>query len=319
MTVTQYRERTESIDVVARAVAPERLSVEGLEAINLRTGNGGVVSLAQLAKLHFELEEPILWRRNKELLMTVRAGVVDGVQGPDVAARIDKALAPLRADLPAGYRIEVGGDKEESAKSQGSIFKMMPVMAFLMIMFLMLQLQSFSKLALVVLTAPLGLIGVSLFLLVFNQPFGFVSLLGVIALAGMIMRNSVILVDQIDQDIAAGHSKLGRRDRRHRAPRPADPAHRRHRHLRHDPAVAQRVLGAHGGRPDGRPAGGDGAHPALPAGALCRLVQGQAAGRQARAGRVGGASATGPRGGIVLRKTTKCGLQPYEGRWCGWR
>ena len=263
--------------MVARAVAPERLSVEGLEAINLRTGNGGVVSLAQLATLHFELEEPILWRRNKELLMTVRAGVVDGVQGPDVAARIDKALAPLRADLPAGYRIEVGGDKEESAKSQGSIFKMMPVMAFLMIMFLMLQLQSFSKLALVVLTAPLGLIGVSLFLLVFNQPFGFVSLLGVIALAGMIMRNSVILVDQIDQDIAAGHSKWDA---------VIDATVRRARPILLTAGTAifamiplsqQRVLGAHGGRPDGRPAGGDGAHPALPAGALCRVVQGQAA------------------------------------------
>ena len=207
VTVTQYRDRTESIDVVARAVAPERLSVEGLEAINLRTSTGGVVSLAQLATLKFELEEPILWRRNKDLLMTVRAGVADGVQGPDVAARIDKALAPVRASLPPGYRIEVGGDQEESAKSQASIFKMMPLMAFLMILFLMLQLQSFSKLALVLLTAPLGLIGVSLFLLLFNQPFGFVSLLGVIALAGMIMRNSVILVDQIDQDIAAGHSK----------------------------------------------------------------------------------------------------------------
>ena len=207
ITVTQYRERTESIDVVARAVAPERLSVEGLEAINIRTSTGGVVSLAQLATLKFELEEPILWRRNKDLLMTVRAGVADGVQGPDVAARIDKALAPVRASLPPGYRIEVGGDQEESAKSQASIFKMMPLMAFLMILFLMLQLQSFSKLALVLLTAPLGLIGVSLFLLLFNQPFGFVSLLGVIALAGMIMRNSVILVDQIDQDIAAGHSK----------------------------------------------------------------------------------------------------------------
>jgi multidrug efflux pump len=206
VTVTQYRERTESIDVVARAVAPERLSLEGLQAINLRTGNGGVVSLDQLATLHYELEEPILWRRNKELLMTVRAGVADGVQGPDVAARIDKTLTPMRADLPPGYRIEVGGDKEESAKSQGSIFKMMPVMVFLMMLFLMVQLQSFSKLALVVLTAPLGLIGVSLFLLIFNQPFGFVSLLGVIALAGMIMRNSVILVDQIDQDIRAGHS-----------------------------------------------------------------------------------------------------------------
>ncbi|MFI5002290.1 MAG: efflux RND transporter permease subunit, partial [Reyranellales bacterium] len=204
--VTQYRERAETIDVVARAVAPERLSLDGLESINMRTANGGVVSLAQLAKLHFELEEPILWRRNKELLMTVRAGVVDGVQGPDVAARIDKALAPARAQLPPGYRIEVGGDMEESAKSQGSIFKMMPLMVFLMMLFLMLQLKSFSKLALVMLTAPLGMIGVALFLLAFNQPFGFVSLLGTIALAGMIMRNSVILVDQIDQDIAAGHA-----------------------------------------------------------------------------------------------------------------
>jgi multidrug efflux pump len=207
ITVTQYRERTESIDVVARAVAPERLSVEGLEAINIRTSTGGVVSLAQLATLKYELEEPILWRRNKDLLMTVRAGVADGVQGPDVAARIDKALAPVRESLPPGYRIEVGGDQEESAKSQASIFKMMPLMGFLMVLFLMLQLQSFSKLALVMLTAPLGLIGVSLFLLLFNQPFGFVSLLGVIALAGMIMRNSVILVDQIDQDIEAGSAK----------------------------------------------------------------------------------------------------------------
>ena len=204
--VTQYRARAESIDVIARAVPGERLSLEGLEAINLRTANGGVVSLAQIATLRFELEEPILWRRNKDLLMTVRAGVVDGVQGPDVAARIDKALGPVRAGLPDGYRIEVGGDKEESAKSQGSIFKMMPVMAFLMVLFLMLQLESFSKLALVMLTAPLGMIGVALFLLAFNQPFGFVSLLGTIALAGMIMRNSVILVDQIDQDLEAGHT-----------------------------------------------------------------------------------------------------------------
>jgi multidrug efflux pump len=204
--VTQYRDRAESIDVVARAVPGERLSLEGLEAINMRTANGGVVSLTQLATLRFELEEPILWRRNKDLLMTVRAGVIDGVQGPDVAARIDTALAPVRADLPAGYRIEVGGDKEESARSQTSIFKMMPVMAFLMVLFLMLQLQSFSKLALVMLTAPLGMIGVALFLLAFDQPFGFVSLLGTIALAGMIMRNSVILVDQIDQDLSAGHT-----------------------------------------------------------------------------------------------------------------
>jgi multidrug efflux pump len=204
--VTQYREGDETIDVVARAVSPERLSLEGLDSINLRTATGGIVSLSQLATLRFELEEPILWRRNKELLMTVRAGVADGAQGPDVSARLDTALASVRASLPPGYRIEVGGDKEESARSQGSIFKMMPLMAFLMMLFLMIQLQSFGKLALVMLTAPLGMIGVSLFLLAFNQPFGFVSLLGTIALAGMIMRNSVILVDQIDQDIRAGHT-----------------------------------------------------------------------------------------------------------------
>src|SRR5258708_14894824 len=102
VTVTQYREATESIDVVARAVAPERLSVEGLEAINLRTGNGGVVSLAQLATLHFELEEPILWRRNQELLMTVRARVIARVPGPSGAPRIDHALAPTTAAPPPG-------------------------------------------------------------------------------------------------------------------------------------------------------------------------------------------------------------------------
>ena len=210
--------------------------------------------------------------------MTVRAGVVDGVQGPDVAARIDKALAPVRAELPAGYRIEVGGDKEESAKSQGSIFKMMPVMVFLMLLFLMLQLQSFSKLALVMLTAPLGMIGVSLFLLVFNQPFGFV----VAARHDRARRHDHAQLGDPGRPDRPGHRRrprrLGRRDRRHGAPRPADPAHRRHRDLRHDPAVAQRVLGADGGGADGRPAGGDGAHPALPAGALRRVVQGEASG-----------------------------------------
>ncbi|MBX3500897.1 MAG: efflux RND transporter permease subunit [Alphaproteobacteria bacterium] len=204
-TVTQFREGDELIDVVARAVAPERLGLDNLDGITVRGANGPV-PLGQIARLKYELEEPILWRRNKETLMTVRAMVADGVQGPDVTARIDKALAPLRASLPSGYRIEVGGDSEESAKSQGSIFVLMPLMLFLMLGFLMLQLQSFSKLALVFLTAPLGLIGVSLALLVFDSAFGFVSLLGVIALSGMIMRNSVILVDQIDQDMRAGRS-----------------------------------------------------------------------------------------------------------------
>jgi multidrug efflux pump len=204
-TVTQFREGDELIDVVARAIASERVGLDALDGITVR-GTNGPVPLGQIARLKYELEEPILWRRNKETLMTVRAMVADGVQGPDVTARIDKALAPLRAALPQGYRIEIGGDSEESAKSQGSIFALMPLMLFLMLGLLMLQLQSFSKLALVFLTAPLGLIGVSLALLAFNSAFGFVSLLGVIALSGMIMRNSVILVDQIDQDISDGRS-----------------------------------------------------------------------------------------------------------------
>jgi len=205
ITVTQYREGDESIDVVARAVPAERLSLDGLDSVTVRGANGPV-PLSQIARLQPQLEEPILWRRSKETLMTVRAMVIDGVQGPDVTAQIDKALAPVRAALPVGYRIDVGGDQEESAKSQRSIFVLMPLMLLLMLTFLMLQLQSFSRVALVLLTAPLGMIGVSMFLLAFDAAFGFVSLLGVIALSGMIMRNSVILVDQIDQDIAAGRS-----------------------------------------------------------------------------------------------------------------
>jgi len=205
ITITQYREGDESIDVVARAVPAERLSLDGLDSVTVRGANGPV-PLSQIARLQPQLEEPILWRRSKETLMTVRAMVIDGVQGPDVTAQIDKALAPMRAALPVGYRIDVGGDQEESAKSQRSIFVLMPLMLLLMLTFLMLQLQSFSRVALVLLTAPLGMIGVSLFLLAFDAAFGFVSLLGVIALSGMIMRNSVILVDQIDQDIAAGRS-----------------------------------------------------------------------------------------------------------------
>jgi multidrug efflux pump len=205
VTVTQYRERTESIDVVARAVAPERLSVEGLEAINLRTGNGGVVSLAQLATLHFELEEPILWRRNRDTVLTVRGDIVDGVQPPDVSKQIEPLLQPIKDALPYGYRIETGGSIEESAKANGALVAVFPVMAVVMLGLLMIQLQSFSRLALVFVTAPLGLIGATGALLVAGTPFGFVALLGLIALAGMIMRNTVILVDQIEQDIAAGH------------------------------------------------------------------------------------------------------------------
>jgi multidrug efflux pump len=206
VSVTQYREGTELIDVVLRMPDAERLDLSRLGELNVPTAQGGTVPLAQVATLRYELEEPILWRRGRQTTMTVRADVVDGIQAPVVSLQIEKTLDALKARLPDGYRIERGGAIEESARGQDSINKVLPLMVLIMVTTLMLQLQSFSRVALVLLTAPLGLIGVTGFLLLFHLPFGFVAMLGVIALAGIIMRNSVILVDQIDQDIAAGHA-----------------------------------------------------------------------------------------------------------------
>jgi multidrug efflux pump len=157
-----------------------------------------------VATVREAFEEPILWRRSRELTLTVRADIVDGVQAPDVAMAIDRQLAGLRAKLPAGTRIDIGGSLEESGRAQESINAGMPLMLVVVLAILMIQLQSFSRTFMVLLTAPLGLIGVALALLVFRQPFGFVAMLGTIALGGMIMRNTVILVDQIEQDIRAG-------------------------------------------------------------------------------------------------------------------
>ena len=162
------------------------------------------VPLAQVARITYEHEEPILWRRNRDMSITVRSDIIDGVQAPDVTNEVWKALQPIRDAMPQGYRLEIGGAIEESAKANASIFKLFPVMFMVMLTLLMFQLQSFSKLLLVFSTAPLGLIGASLALNLANKPFGFVALLGLIALAGMIMRNTVILVDQIDHDLDSG-------------------------------------------------------------------------------------------------------------------
>ena len=204
---TQYREGTELIDVVVRTPAAERLDLSQIGDLAVQTAGGAAIPLSQVATIGYDLEEPILWRRGRAPTMTVQADVTGGVQAPVVTARIDAAIADIRAGLPDGYRIEIGGATEASGKGQGAIGKMMPLMALVMITALMLQLQSFSRVALVLLTAPLGLIGVVMALLISGRPFGFVALLGVIALAGIIMRNSVILVDQIDQDIAAGQQR----------------------------------------------------------------------------------------------------------------
>ena len=150
----------------------------------------------------------MIWERDRQPTITVQADVVAGAQGIDVTHALDKQLDALRQELPVGYRIQVGGTVEESAKGQNSINAQMPIMLVVVLTLLMVQLQSFSRVMMVVLTAPLGLIGVVATLLLFGQPFGFVAMLGVIAMFGIIMRNSVILVDQIEQDIGAGHQRI---------------------------------------------------------------------------------------------------------------
>ncbi|WP_265102727.1 efflux RND transporter permease subunit [Acinetobacter calcoaceticus] len=204
-TVTQIREGTELIDVIARAKAENRLDTAQMGQITIRASNGKNIPLDQVAELRPVLEEGGIWIRNRLPTLSVRADV-NGAQAPDVSKQIEPMLNDLRKMLPIGYSIETGGTIEESAKADAAIQSVMPVMLLLWVIFLMLQLQSFSRMFMVVLTAPLGMIGVSLALLITRAPFGFVATLGVIALAGMIMRNSVILVDQIDRNISTGQT-----------------------------------------------------------------------------------------------------------------
>jgi multidrug efflux pump len=201
--VTQVREGHELIQVVARGVPAERLSTSTLDEVHVPSASGASIPLGQVAHLSYEQEDGILWHRSRDVSLAVRADV-DGVQASVVTAQLEQALAPLVARLPPGYRLETGGETEESLKAQKSIYATMPLMVLVTVTLLMLQLQSFSRLAIVLLTAPLGIIGVVLGLLAFQAPFGFVAQLGATALAGMIMRNSVILVMQIENDVASG-------------------------------------------------------------------------------------------------------------------
>jgi multidrug efflux pump len=202
--VTTVRDGIEKVEVVARAIPSERLDLAHVGDLTVTSRNGIAVPLTQIAKIEYSHEEPIIWRRNRDMAITVRGDVVDGVQAPDVTNQIWPQLKDIRDHLEPAYRIEPGGAFEESAKGNASIFALFPLMIIVMLTLLMIQLQSFSRLLLVFLTAPLGIIGASLGLNLANQPFGFVALLGLIALAGMIMRNTVILVDQIETDVAHG-------------------------------------------------------------------------------------------------------------------
>lgn len=207
-TATYYREGDKLIAVDLRAPPTERANLDNLSGLMIPTAAGKSVPLSQIAKPVYDLEYGVIWERDRQPTVTVRADTVGGAQGIDVTNAIDARLADLRAQLPLGYRIEVGGAVENNVKAQASINVEMPVMLFAVFTLLMIQLQSFSRTFMVLLTAPLGLIGVAGALLLFHKPFGFVAMLGTIAMLGIIMRNSVILMDQIDRDIREGADRF---------------------------------------------------------------------------------------------------------------
>jgi multidrug efflux pump subunit AcrB len=207
-TMTQLRERDRLIGIDLRAPASERVDPARIGQLAIPSPTGVAIPLATLGHVSYGLEYGVIWERNREPVITVQSDVRPPAQGIDETARIDRALAPVRASLPEGYSIEVGGSVEQNGKAQASITAQVPLLVIAVLVVLMAQLHSFSRVLMVVLTAPLGLIGVVGALLVFHMAFGFVAMLGMIAMFGIIMRNSVILVDQIEQDIRHGHARF---------------------------------------------------------------------------------------------------------------
>lgn len=203
--IEQYREKRELIEIRLRGDQAERFEVASLASLAVPTDNGTTVPLAQIAKIEYKFEDGLIWHRNRLPTITVRADIRTNLQPATVVGELAESMDKLRAELPSGYLIEVGGTVEESARGQDSVNAGMPLFLAVVMTLLMIQLKSLSRSTIVLLTAPLGLIGVVLFLLLFNKPFGFVAMLGTIALSGMIMRNSLILIDQIEQDRQAGH------------------------------------------------------------------------------------------------------------------
>jgi len=204
MVVTQVRDSIYLSDLVARSPDEQRESLQTLRNLQVALDNGQTIPLSQVASVQYKLEQPSIWRRDLLPTITVQADVVPGIEAKTVNAQLAPALAELEKKLPAGYTIEAGGTVEESAKGLRSIALIFPMMIFLMLTILMVQMQSFQKMFLVISVAPLGLIGVVMALLPTGTPMGFVAILGIIALSGMIIRNSVILMDQIDMDLARG-------------------------------------------------------------------------------------------------------------------
>lgn len=204
LSVSTMREGTHRIEIITRADEADRTDPDALSRLKLLTTHGNFVPLGAIAKIKISEEDGIIWRMNRLPVVTVRGDVPDEFSASDVSLSIDRQLAALRATLPARYRIEVGGVLEGDDQATDSIVAILPLMGFIIVTLLMLQLQRVSLVVLALLTAPLGIIGVTASLLLFHVPFGFVAMLGMISLCGMIIRNSVILIDQIGQDISAG-------------------------------------------------------------------------------------------------------------------
>ncbi|MGB4912214.1 MAG: efflux RND transporter permease subunit [Candidatus Dechloromonas phosphoritropha] len=204
LTVTSFREGEKTIDVVLRGDRQERGQLSALPDVAVPTHSGKSVPLSQVAHLKYSFESGLIWRRDRLPTITVRANLYGKTQPATIVSNLQPQIDQIVASLPEGYRIAIGGTVEEAAKGSNSVMVGIPVFILLVITVLVIQLRSVSRVIMVILTAPLGIIGIALFLLLFNKPFGFMALLGTIALFGMIMRNSVILVDQIEQDMAAG-------------------------------------------------------------------------------------------------------------------
>ena len=203
-TIGRYRDGDRLIDIVLRQPLSERDAIAALANAYVPAATGRSIPIGQIVRPYFSWEPSVLWREGRDHAATVQGDIIDGLQGATVTGQLDPLFAPLRARMLPGYRIEVAGAVEESSKGTGSIAAGASLMLFIMFTLLMLQLHSFSRSVLVFLTAPMGIAGVAAALLLLNRPFGFVAPLGVIALRGMIMRNSAILIDQIEQDRARG-------------------------------------------------------------------------------------------------------------------
>ncbi|MHA4871411.1 efflux RND transporter permease subunit [Duganella sp. PWIR1] len=204
-TIGQFREGIKLIDIQIRQPIEERATISVLNDTNIPTASGKSVPISQLARAHFVWEPGVVWREGRDWAITVQSDVVDNIQGPTVSGQIEPQLKALRDALPAGYAITVKGAASDSGAAEASIAANLPLAIFIIFTLLMLQLHSFSRSLLVFLTGPLGVAGAAMALLLLGRPLGFVANLGIIALFGMIIRNSVILVDQIEQDIKAGH------------------------------------------------------------------------------------------------------------------